>query len=37
MAGNAREWTNDWYSESYYLRKDKDNPLGAKSGQFRAV
>jgi formylglycine-generating enzyme required for sulfatase activity len=32
MAGNAREWVADWYSEDYYLNSPFSNPLGPESG-----
>ena len=35
MAGNAREWCNDWYSEDYYLDAPYKNPLGPDSGESR--
>ncbi len=28
MAGNAREWCNDWYSENYYSVSPTNNPVG---------
>jgi formylglycine-generating enzyme required for sulfatase activity len=37
MAGNAPEWVNDWYSETYYQNSPLSNPLGPDSGQTRVV
>jgi eukaryotic-like serine/threonine-protein kinase len=37
MAGNVREWVNDWYGESYYSSSPGDNPTGPGSGRFRVV
>jgi formylglycine-generating enzyme required for sulfatase activity len=37
MAGNAPEWVNDWYSETYYQNSPISNPLGPDSGQTRVV
>ncbi|MBT31643.1 MAG: transcriptional regulator [Thalassobius sp.] len=35
MSGNVFEWCWDWYGE--YNKADKDNPLGAESGNHRVV
>jgi len=37
MAGNVREWVNDWYGESYYRMSPKSNPHGSSSGQDRIL
>jgi len=37
MAGNAQEWTADWYKRSYYARGPKKNPKGPTSGSFHLV
>ncbi|MBF0142801.1 MAG: SUMF1/EgtB/PvdO family nonheme iron enzyme [Magnetococcales bacterium] len=35
MIGNVWEWTDDWYSESYYARSPRKNPRGAPFGEIR--
>jgi formylglycine-generating enzyme required for sulfatase activity len=35
MAGNADEWVADWYSETYYQQRVKDDPKGPVSGTYR--
>ena len=37
IAGNASEWCNDWYSETYYESTPLDNPKGPESGQYRLL
>ncbi len=37
MAGNAWEWTTDWFSETYYSHSSSANPLGPVNGQNRVV
>lgn len=35
MLGNAAEWVQDYYSESYYSNSKKINPQGPASGEYR--
>jgi formylglycine-generating enzyme required for sulfatase activity len=35
MAGNAAEWVNDWYSETYYQNSPSSNPQGPDSGEYK--
>lgn len=37
MAGNAWEWTNDWYSSTYYSATPPNDPPGPTSGTFRVI
>jgi formylglycine-generating enzyme required for sulfatase activity len=39
MLGNANEWINDWYSETYYasLEEGAVNPLGPENGTERII
>jgi formylglycine-generating enzyme required for sulfatase activity len=37
MAGNAMEWTADWYDRDYYAASPKRNPKGPATGAYRAV
>lgn len=37
MAGNVREWVNDWYDSSYYQTSPSSNPQGPTSGQYRVL
>lgn len=34
MAGNVREWINDWYDPLYYRSAPEHNPLGPQEGIF---
>ncbi|MDR2639627.1 MAG: formylglycine-generating enzyme family protein [Helicobacteraceae bacterium] len=35
-AGNAREWTADWYDENYYKNSPQNDPAGSTREQYRA-
>ncbi|MFC1614441.1 SUMF1/EgtB/PvdO family nonheme iron enzyme [Gemmatimonadota bacterium] len=37
MAGNVREWCNDWFNTSYYNHSPECNPQGPESGYGRAA
>jgi len=37
MAGNAAEWVNDWYDETYYSRSLEINPPGPEDGIFKVL
>ena len=37
MAGNAWEWTQDYYSEDYYEKSEKKNPKGPDQGVRRVM
>jgi formylglycine-generating enzyme required for sulfatase activity len=37
MAGNAFDWTSDWYRSDYYTVSSRDNPTGPSGGEYRVV
>jgi eukaryotic-like serine/threonine-protein kinase len=37
MAGNVREWVNDWYDSAYYAHSPDRNPQGPDSGKDRGL
>ena len=37
MAGNAREWTSDWYAPNYYSTGGNKNPKGPKNGILKVI
>ncbi len=37
MAGNIREWCQDWYGDTYYQTSPKDNPSGPATGEKRVL
>jgi formylglycine-generating enzyme required for sulfatase activity len=37
MAGNALEWTQDWYDREYYSVSPRKNPQGPAAGAYRVV
>jgi formylglycine-generating enzyme required for sulfatase activity len=37
MAGNVREWVNDWYSSNYYASSPSTDPPGPMSGSHRVL
>jgi formylglycine-generating enzyme required for sulfatase activity len=37
MAGNVREWVNDWYADDYYAASPAENPTGPDTGGFRVL
>ncbi len=37
MAGNIWEWTNDWYSETYYSNSPHANPQGPALGSWKVI
>jgi len=37
MAGNVREWVNDWFGPDYYPRMAERNPQGPEEGRYKSV
>jgi len=37
MAGNAREWTQDWYAPDYYKQAPDRNPAGPDRGVLKVI
>jgi formylglycine-generating enzyme required for sulfatase activity len=37
MAGNALEWTQDWYDRDYYAVSPRKNPQGPATGAYRVT
>jgi len=37
MAGNAWEWTQDWWSRRYYEESPRENPKGPRTGTTRVM
>jgi formylglycine-generating enzyme len=37
MAGNAREWVQDWYDPNYYSKAPARNPKGPEQGILKVI
>jgi formylglycine-generating enzyme required for sulfatase activity len=37
MAGNAWEWVQDWYTDSFYAESPVENPTGPASGVVHVI
>jgi formylglycine-generating enzyme required for sulfatase activity len=37
MAGNVREWVNDWWQDNYYSVSPPSNPPGPASGSYKVL
>ena len=37
MAGNAKDWVNDWYDPDYYPNSPLDNPKGPETGVYKIM
>lgn len=37
MSGNVWEWTQDWFSKTYYQHSPKKNPQGPDGGAYRSL
>jgi formylglycine-generating enzyme required for sulfatase activity len=37
MLGNVRQWTADWYGDTYYGQQESIDPQGPAYGQFRVL
>ena len=37
MSGNLWEWTQDWYSDTYFQNSPTNNPQGPNSGDYKVI